>query len=99
MPGRHVAVLADMLEMGPGEEKMHFELGRYAAENGVELLLCCGKLSRYTAEGAEDKALWFESREALAAVLPEYIKPGDTVLVKGSRGMHMEDISELLKKI
>lgn len=99
MPGRHVAVLADMLEMGPGEEKMHFELGRYAAENGVELLLCCGKLSRYTAEGAENKALWFESREALAAVLPEYIKPGDTVLVKGSRGMHMEDISELLKKI
>lgn len=99
MPGRHVAVLADMLEMGPGEEKMHFELGRYAAENGVEQLLCCGKLSRYTAEGAEDKALWFESREALAAVLPEYIKPGDTVLVKGSRGMHMEDISELLKKI
>lgn len=97
MQGRHVAILADMLEMGSGGEQMHHDLGRYAVENGVALVLCCGQLGREIAEGAGSRGHWFESRQALAAALPELIEKGDTVLVKASRGMHLEEISELLK--
>lgn len=97
LPGRHVAILADMLEMGNGGEQMHFDLGRYAVAQGVELVLSCGQLGRKIAEGAGSSGRWFESRQALANALPELLKKGDTVLVKASRGMHLEEISDLLK--
>ena len=97
MPGRHVAILADMLEMGSGGEQMHRELGRYAVDSGITLVLCCGQLGREIAEGAGSRGRWFESRQALANALPELLEKGDTVLVKASRGMHLEEISELLK--
>ena len=98
MPGRHVCVLGDMLEMGPEAGQMHYNLGKYAVENGVELLLCCGELGREIARGAGDRGHWFESREQLAQALPGFIAQGDTVLVKASRGMHLEEIAEELKK-
>ena len=97
MPGRHVAILADMLEMGSGGEQMHYDLGRYAVDNGISLVLCCGQLGREIAKGAGSRGRWFESTKALAEALPEQIKKGDIVLVKASRGMHLEEISELLK--
>ena len=99
MPGRHVCVLGDMLEMGPEAASMHYELGRYAVEKGMELLLCCGELGREIARGAGDKGRWFGSREELAAALPGLIRQGDTVLVKASRGMHLEEIADKLKKL
>ena len=97
LPGRHVAILADMLEMGNGGEQMHYDLGRYAVAQGVELVLSCGQLGRKIAEGAGSSGHWFQSRQALANALPELLKKGDTVLVKASRGMHLEEISDLLK--
>lgn len=99
MPGRHVAVLADMLEMGSGGEQMHYDLGRYAVEGGVSLVLCYGRLGREIAKGAGSRGRWFESRQALAEAVPALIEKGDTVLVKASRGMHLEEISDLLKTI
>ncbi|MGN0982013.1 MAG: UDP-N-acetylmuramoyl-tripeptide--D-alanyl-D-alanine ligase [Candidatus Limivicinus sp.] len=97
LPGRHVAILADMLEMGSGGEQMHYDLGRYAAGNGMALVLCCGQLGQKIAEGAGGKGRWFENRQALAAALPKLLEQGDTVLVKASRGMHLEEIAEQLK--
>lgn len=97
MPGRHVAILADMLEMGSGGEQMHYDLGRYAVDNGVALVLCCGQLGQEIAKGAGSRGHWYESRQALAGALPGLIEKGDIVLVKASRGMHLEEISELLK--
>lgn len=99
LPGRHVCVLADMLEMGQGAEQMHYELGHYAVEKGCALVLCCGALGREIARGAGSRGRTFESREAMAAALPGLIEPGDTILVKASRGMHLEEISELLKNL
>ena len=99
MPGRHVCVLGDMLEMGPEAGQMHYELGKYAVENGMELLLCCGELGRETARGAGGRGVWFESREELAKALPRFINQGDTVLVKASRGMHLEEIADELKRL
>ena len=85
--------------MGPEAGQMHYELGKYAVENGMELLLCCGELGRETARGAGDRGVWFESREELAKALPRFVNQGDTVLVKASRGMHLEEIADELKRL
>lgn len=99
MPGRHVCVLADMLELGENSALMHREVGSYAADKGVELVLTTGELGRYISEGAGTHARHFADCEELAAALPELIRKGDTVLVKASHGMHLERVSEVLKQL
>ena len=96
--GRRVCVLGDMLEMGTARAERHADIGRYAAAHGVELLLCVGEMSENTARAAEGIAsLHFEDNASLTAALPELIKKGDTVLVKASHSMKLEEISEALK--
>ncbi len=97
LPGRHVCVLGDMLELGEQEGEMHRDVGAYAAEHGISLVLCAGPLGKEIAAGAGAAGRWFESREALIRALPELIQNGDRVLVKASRAMHFEEISEALK--
>ncbi len=97
LPGRKVCILGDMLEMGPEAGQMHYDLGRRAAALGMDLVLCCGELSRETARGAGAAGRHFESREELTAALPGLIRAGDAVLVKASRGMRFEEIAEALK--
>ena len=97
--GRHVCVLADMLEMGPESKQMHRDLGLYAADKGVELLLCAGPLGKEIAEGAGERAVWYPTVAELCAALPEKLKRGDRVLVKASRGMHLEEAAEAVKKL
>ena len=97
LEGRHVCIFGDMLEMGEESPEMHFELGCYAKEKGVELLLCCGSLSANVARGAGERGLHFESAEELEKALPELLKKGDKVLVKASRGMHLETVAEAIK--
>lgn len=99
MPGRHICILADMLEMGQDAGAMHFELGKYAVQHGMDAVFCCGELGREIARGAGEKGRWFESRDELERELSQLIEKGDTVLVKASRGMHLEYIAEALKKI
>ncbi len=97
LPGRHVCILGDMLELGREEAAMHWDVGAYAARSGVELVLCSGKLGAAIADGAGESGRWFESADALIAALGDIILPGDRVLVKASRGMHFEKIAEALK--
>ncbi len=99
LPGRHVAILGDMLEMGEGAREMHVALGRYAREKGVGLLLAAGELGRGYAEGAGEIARWYPSREALIEALPALLRRGDAVLVKASRGMRFELIAEEVKAL
>jgi UDP-N-acetylmuramoyl-tripeptide--D-alanyl-D-alanine ligase len=99
MPGRHIAVLADMLEMGEGGKQLHLDIGQYAVSKGIEQVLCCGELGKYIAHGAGEHGEWYDSLDSLKQALPKKIKPGDTVLVKASRGMHLEEVSEFLKSI
>ncbi len=96
---RKIAVLGDMLEMGEGGPAHHAGLAAPLAANKVELVFACG---------AQMKALWealphaqrgayAENSKLLAPQVLEAVKPGDTVLVKGSNGAKMSAIIEALR--
>ena len=100
-PGRKVAILGDMFELGENERAMHREVGQYAAEKGIDLILCVGGLSSEMYEGAAEKggeARHFEIREALEAILQDLLQPGDTVLVKASHSMAFENIVQNIQE-
>lgn len=95
--GRKIAVLGDMLELGEEERFYHEEIGRFAAENGVDLLLTVGKLTPYMAEAAllEKKGLCakhFENNKEIGDYLKKLLLPEDVVLLKGSRGMALNEV-------
>lgn len=90
--GKRVAVLADMLELGEEREKNHFDMGKYAKDLGIDALVAVGELSRETAKGFGDGGVWFATNEEAEAYLFDFLKSQDAVLVKGSRGMHTEEI-------
>jgi UDP-N-acetylmuramoyl-tripeptide--D-alanyl-D-alanine ligase len=94
--GRRVAVLGDMLELGPGAADFHREAGRQAQETGVDVLVTVGELAARLGDefGGESHAV-ADAAEA-AALLPELVQPGDTVLLKGSRGVGLEAVAEAL---
>ena len=98
-PGRRVAVLGDMLELGVCTQAEHYKVGRIAAEK-ADILLSYGPNSVRMLNGArtggmtETKARAFTDRNRLVTVLKQIVKPGDVILFKGSRGMRMELILE-----
>ena len=98
---RRVAVLGDMLELGPQGERIHRERGAsYAGK--LELLLTVGRLGREIAEGARGAGLptWavhpFEDAAAAAAAVPALVLAGDAVLVKASRSVKLEQVVDAL---
>ncbi len=94
---RTVAVLGDMLELGPTERAFHEEIGRYAAEKQLDVLVTVGPLATSIAETfGEGESYPVADAEEAAAVLPELLEPGDVVLVKGSRGVGLELVCETL---
>jgi UDP-N-acetylmuramoyl-tripeptide--D-alanyl-D-alanine ligase len=90
-PGRRVAVLGDMRELGPDAEAHHVAIGEHARAAGVDLLVTVGPLARAMggAHAVADAA-------AAAALVPGLVEPGDTVLVKASRGVGLEAVVEAL---
>lgn len=98
---RHIAILGDMFELGDREEEYHFQIGEYASHAGVNVVISVGKNAGFIAEGARKggtKAVHFETKDLLLVVLAQWIRPGDVVLVKGSRGMAMEKIVTQIEK-
>lgn len=97
--GRRIAVLGGMLELGSYAPQAHYSVGVAAAEN-AEMLFCYGDCTENYVGGATAAGMKyaqkFESHEALAASLRERLRPGDVLLVKGSRGMRMERVLQLL---
>lgn len=90
---RRVAILGDILEMGAFAKDAHLGLGKDAM-NKSDVLVCVGKNGSYIAKGAEgmNHIYTFETTEAAAEVIKTIIAPGDTILLKASRGMHFEKI-------
>lgn len=99
MDGRKVCILGDMLELGENESKMHYDVGVYAAEKGIDLVIANGPISADISRGAGDCGIYFESKEELISALSGLLKKGDRVLVKASRSMHFEEISEAIKSL
>lgn len=99
MPGRRVAVLGDMRELGSYTEAGHRQVGVHAARL-AHILVTVGDYGRLIGEEAlangmpAEKTLFADDCDAAVAVLKRLIQPGDYVLVKGSRSLHMEDIVE-----
>jgi len=101
-PGRvrKVAVLGDMLELGGHTGPAHQEIGRLAAQAGVALLVTVGQHARGIAEGALAAGLGAQRVVAVAdateaaATLRWLLRDGDFVLLKGSRGIHLEKVLE-----
>jgi UDP-N-acetylmuramoyl-tripeptide--D-alanyl-D-alanine ligase len=87
---RTVAVLGDMLELGPDERDYHVEIGAHAAATGVELLVTVGRLAAAMADGYDGETLAVADAAQAAALVPDLLAPGDVVLVKASRGVGLE---------
>jgi UDP-N-acetylmuramoyl-tripeptide--D-alanyl-D-alanine ligase len=98
---RRVAVLGDMLELGEGGKAMHRRRGAGLAGR-VELLATVGPLARELAEGARgaglaaDALFSYDDAGQAAKAVPLLLEPGDAVLVKGSRGVHLEEVVEAI---
>jgi len=101
---RRVAVLGDMLELGPEAPRYHEAAGRQARRLGWDVV-AVGPLARAIAEGARaenlnpNRVLEFATSTEAADALPDFLAPDDLVLVKGSRGIRMERIIERLSAV
>lgn len=99
--GRKIAVLGDMGELGENGREMHYDVGKYAANTGVDILFCCGTLSEELAKGAQrghTKVMYFADREKLTQTLINFVEAGDTVLVKASHFMEFPKIVKALEE-
>ncbi|MFD2116225.1 UDP-N-acetylmuramoyl-tripeptide--D-alanyl-D-alanine ligase [Paenibacillus yanchengensis] len=100
---RRFVVLGDMLDLGEQERNMHEEIGEYVVNHPIDVLLGYGPLTvetiRVANEGkASSTAYHFQQKEQLVDWLKQQLTAEDVVLVKGSRGMQMEEVVTLLEK-
>ena len=100
---RQIVVAGEMLELGPLSPEWHRNVGRKCAECGVDWLLAVQGDARFFLEGAiegglpQERVEFFQTPEEAAGVCRGVLRPGDVVLVKGSRGVHLEKVIELLE--
>jgi UDP-N-acetylmuramoyl-tripeptide--D-alanyl-D-alanine ligase len=97
---RRVAVLGDMLELGPEGEKLHQGLAEHIDAAGVDVVFACGELmeSLYQALPAIQRGGYATTAEELAPRLIEAVGPGDVIMVKGSLGSRMGPLVEAIKR-
>ncbi len=102
--GHKTAVMGDMFELGENSEKMHYEIGEYADKKGIDTIICIGDAAQAIAHGAldgghrnvfyyPDKEMFFEDG------FDNISKSENTVLVKASHGMHLEEIIEKIQEV
>jgi UDP-N-acetylmuramoyl-tripeptide--D-alanyl-D-alanine ligase len=100
--GRRFAVIGDMLELGNSSERFHREVGEFAARQGFDGLVCVGPQAKWVRDAAvaggmeAGKVTHFEDSAAAAAVVPRWLRAGDLVLLKGSRGMRLEKVANAI---
>lgn len=97
--GKKVAVLADMLELGENSKKYHFEVGEYIVNNPIHEVITFGEDAKEINKailGTNIDSKHFDTREDITQYLINTLKIGDVVLLKGSRGMKLNEISDTL---
>ncbi|MGC8764829.1 MAG: UDP-N-acetylmuramoyl-tripeptide--D-alanyl-D-alanine ligase [Brevinematia bacterium] len=101
-PSRKIAVISDMLELGKDEVKFHEELGNWIdTGNFVDVIFAYGKLSKHTINNIKNTKIikfWFEKKEDLIKSLISFINQSDTILIKASHGMRLDEVFEALKE-
>ncbi len=104
LPGnRKIAILGDMLELGQNEIEFHIQAGEKTAQLGLDLLVTIGPLSLNMAKGAIAEGMKhscifsYQNSEKAAKEIKSFLKEGDLILVKGSRGIKTEKIVNELK--
>ena len=102
--GRRIAILGNMFEMGSFSEEGHRTVGDYFTNTEVEVLIAVGDMAKWIAEEILDKnhskkkIFIVKNNEEAISTLQEILEPMDTILVKGSRGMKMEEIVKYLQE-
>ncbi|MCC2636707.1 MAG: murF [Moraxellaceae bacterium] len=96
MPGRRVLVVGDMGELGKATESGHHEVGEYARMKKIDALYTVGQYSHFTAAGFGEEAGVYADQQALIGELEKELETVVTLLVKGSRSAHMEDVVHAL---
>jgi UDP-N-acetylmuramoyl-tripeptide--D-alanyl-D-alanine ligase len=98
MPARRrIAVLGEMLELGRWAEPLHRDIGKYAADHGIDLLIGIHGASRVMLDAAKqsglsaDSTFFFERSAPAGDLVRSLAQPGDVILFKGSRGVHVEE--------
>jgi UDP-N-acetylmuramoyl-tripeptide--D-alanyl-D-alanine ligase len=94
--GRRIAVLGDMLELGPAEREEHRAIGAHAGASGVDVLVTVGPLAAEMAGTFAGEAHRAADAAEAAALVRGLVAPGDLVLVKASRGVALEAVTEAL---
>jgi UDP-N-acetylmuramoyl-tripeptide--D-alanyl-D-alanine ligase len=96
--GRKIAVLTDMLELGPDAPAFHAEGAEAAAEAGVDLVFCAGPLMKFLWDALPPtrRGGYAETAAALAPQVVQAVRPGDVVMVKGSNGSRASAVAEAL---
>ncbi|MEM7742556.1 MAG: UDP-N-acetylmuramoylalanyl-D-glutamyl-2,6-diaminopimelate--D-alanyl-D-alanine ligase [Pseudomonadota bacterium] len=98
---RRIAVLGDMLELGPTENDRHARMAGNAAIDMIDRVHCCGPRMRHLFDAlpAARRGIWAEDSAALAAQIGKQLDPGDTVMVKGSLGAKMAVVVDTIKQL
>ena len=98
--GRRVLVMGDMLELGPMKAALHREAGRRLGAAGIQMLMAVGQLTHETADAAKragvDEVQHYPDSVRCAESIGDLVRDGDLVVVKGSRGVHLEHVVEAL---
>ena len=104
---RKVAILGDMFELGEGQEAMHAEIGTYAVERGIDVLVCVGDLSKNMYDAAikakndlnsDIKVYYMKDTQEVIDKIEEYLEKDDAILVKASHGMGFAKVVEALQR-
>ena len=96
---RSIAVLGDMLELGTHAQTLHIQVGKYCLENKIDIVYTYGELAKLISDFLADKGIivkHFLDKQLLAKDLKSCLQKDDVLLVKGSRGMKMEEIIEMI---
>jgi UDP-N-acetylmuramoyl-tripeptide--D-alanyl-D-alanine ligase len=100
MNGRRIAVLGDMLELGPRGAELHGDLAEHVKSEEVDLVFCCGPLmhSLWQALPSSRRGGYADTSAALEPQVMTALRPGDAVMVKGSFGSRMGSIVKALER-
>ena len=100
--GKRWCVFGDMLELGECSEKAHLEIGKDVGRSKIDSFVCVGERARDMKRGAAmvgmKQAYYFEQNEQAAVFLAKHLAPGDVVIFKASRGMHLEQVIDRVRE-